>query len=99
MDNQLNISVKLNGKKFNLTIANDEKTEMIYRQAADMYNEAIQNYKLKQYEGISEKEILSMVAYNFALKFLQIKDMGLANQEDILLTLQDINQSLDAYLE
>ena len=74
MDNQLNISVKLNGKKFNLTIPNDEKTEMIYRQAADMYNEAIQNYKLKQYEGVSEKEILSMVAYNFALKFLQIKD-------------------------
>ena len=99
MDNQLNISVKLNGKKFNLTIANDEKTEMIYRQAADMYNEAIQNYKLKQYEGISEKEILSMVAYNFALKFLQIKDVGLANQEDLLLTLQNINQSLDTYLE
>ncbi|RKX19131.1 MAG: hypothetical protein DRP35_08200 [Candidatus Zixiibacteriota bacterium] len=99
MDNQLNISVKLNGKKFNLTIANDEKTEMIYRQAADMYNEAIQNYKFKQYEGISEKEILSMVAYNFALKFLQIKDVGLANQEDLLLTLQNINQSLDTYLE
>jgi len=99
MDNQLNISVKLNGKKFNLTIPNDEKTEMIYRQAADMYNEAIQNYKLKQYEGVSEKEILSMVAYNFALKFLQIKDVGLANQEDLLLTLQNINQSLDAYLE
>ena len=72
---------------------------MLYRQAADMYNEAIQNYKFKQYEGISEKEILSMVAYNFALKYLQIKDMGLDQQEDILLALQDINQSLDAYLE
>ena len=99
MNDQLNISVKLNGKKFNLKIENDEKTEMIYRQAADMYNEAVQNYKLKQYEGIEEKEILSMVAYNFAIKYLQLKKTNATEQEEILLTLQDINQSLDAYLE
>ncbi len=99
MNDQLNISVKLNGKKFNLKIENDEKTEMIYRQAADMYNEAVQNYKLKQYEGIDEKEILSMVAYNFAIKYLQLKKTNATEQEEILLTLQDINQSLDAYLE
>lgn len=99
MDNHLNISVKLNGKKFNLTIENDEKTEMIYRQAADMYNEAIQNYKLKQYEGVDEKDILSMVAYNFAIKYLNLIKNDKDTQEKILLTLQDINQSLDAYLE
>ncbi len=99
MDNQLNISVKLNGKKFNLMIENNEQTEMIYRQAADMYNEAVQNYKLKQFEGINEKEILSMVAYNFAIKYLQLKGNNTTDQEEILLTLQDINQSLDAYLE
>lgn len=99
MDSQLNISVKLNGKKFNLTIPNDEKTEMLYRQAADMYNEAIQNYKSKQFEGVNESDILAMVAYNFALKYLQLKNMEVSNKEDLLLTLQNINQSLDAYLE
>lgn len=99
MDNQLNISVKLNGKKFNLTIENDEKTEMIYRQAADIYNEAIQNYKLEKYEGIDEKNILSMVAYNFAIKYLTLTTNSKDEQEKNLSTLQNINQSLDAYLE
>ena len=99
MDNQLNISVKLNGKKYNLVIPKDEKLEMLYRKAADMFNEAVHNYKLKKYEGITETDILAMVGFNYTLKFLQAENFEEKTKEEILESLQEINHSLDAYLE
>ena len=99
MDDTLNISVELNGKRFNLKIPNNERVETIYRQAANLYNEAILNYKSKQYNGIDEKDILSMVAFNFAVKYLNAIETDKDNRNEILLSLQDINQTLDAYLE
>lgn len=99
MDDTLNISVELNGKRFNLKIPNNERVETIYRQAANLYNEAILNYKSKQYNEIDEKDILSMVAFNFAVKYLNAIETDKNNRNEILLSLQDINQTLDAYLE
>ncbi len=99
MDEKLNISVNLNGKKFNLQIKNSEQEEMIYRNAADMFNETVQNYKLEQYEGIEEKDILSMVAYNYVIKYLRSDISQNKDNKDFLLTLQEINHSLDTYLE
>lgn len=99
MNEQLNISVNLNGKKYNLKINNTEQEEIIYRKAADMFNETVQNYKLEQYEGVDEKDILSMVAYNFVIKFLRSDIKQNKENKNILLTLQEINHSLDTYLE
>jgi len=95
-ENKLNITIQLDGKKFPMQIADDEQTEIVYRQAAEKVNELILKYKTN-YE-LSKDDILSMVAFHTTVNYLLLKKDRKEDTVEIAKDLQEINHLLDVYL-
>jgi cell division protein ZapA (FtsZ GTPase activity inhibitor) len=95
-ENKLNITIQLDGKKFPMQIADDEQTEIVYRQAAEKVNELILKYKTN-YE-LSKDDILSMVAFHTTVNYLLLKKDRKEDTVGIAKDLQEINHLLDVYL-
>ena len=95
-ENKLNITIQLDGKKFPMQISNNEQTEMLYRQAAEQVNEMILRYKTNY--DINKNDILSMVAFHMAVKYLSLEHERKEDSQEVAQHLQKINHLLDIYL-
>lgn len=71
MDDKIKINLQLAGTSYPLTIA--RKDEEMVREAAKQVNIRLNVYR-EHYRDLSKERVIAMVAYQFALESLQMKD-------------------------
>ena len=71
MNDKIKINLQMAGAAYPLTINRED--EEIVREAAKQVNIRINAYR-EHYQNISSERIIAMVAYQFALETLQLKD-------------------------
>ena len=71
MNDKIKINLQMAGATYPLTINRED--EEIVREAAKQVNIRINAYR-EHYQNISSERIIAMVAYQFALETLQLKD-------------------------
>ena len=92
MNDKIKINLQMAGAAYPLTINRED--EEIVREAAKQVNIRINAYR-EHYQNISSERIIAMVAYQFALETLQLKDRN--DTEPYTAKIKELTEVLEAY--
>ena len=88
------VHLQMAGAAYPLTINRED--EEIVREAAKQVNIRINAYR-EHYQNISSERIIAMVAYQFALETLQLKDRN--DTEPYTAKIKELTEVLEAYFK
>ena len=94
MNDKIKINLHMAGATYPLTINRED--EEIVREAAKQVNIRINAYR-EHYQNISSERIIAMVAYQFALETLQLKDRN--DTEPYTAKIKELTEELESYFK
>ena len=94
MNDKIKINLQMAGATYPLTINRED--EEIVREAAKQVNIRINAYR-EHYQNISSERIIAMVAYQFALETLQLKDRN--DTEPYTAKIKELTEVLESYFK
>lgn len=94
MNDKIKINLQMAGSSYPVTI-NREDEEMV-REAAKRVNMRF-NVNQERYQNVSPERIMVMVAYQFALENLQMKDRN--DTEPYTMKIKELTEALEAYFK
>ena len=92
MNDKIKINLQIADSYYPLTINRDE--EETVREAAKQVNIRINAYR-EHYQNISSERIIAMVAYQFALETLQLKDRN--DTQPYTAKIEELTEMLEEY--
>lgn len=94
MNDKIKINLQMAGSSYPVTI-NREDEEMV-REAAKRVNMRF-NVNQERYQNVAPERIMVMVAYQFALENLQMKDRN--DTEPYTMKIKELTEALEAYFK
>lgn len=91
MDDKIKINLNMGGGTYPLTI--DRKDEEMIRKAAKQVDDTLNEYR-KIYGNVSQEMVMTMVAYQFSLENLRLKQRN--DTEPYTRRIQELTEELEA---